>query len=955
MKKKIIYIGITLLILIIVTSGFWYINSKKKTDNKIIVENNTIVLKEKANYTIRALTYPKKEQLTFLSQNSDIVSIDNDGNLDTLKEGTAKIKISTKNQSKEINIIVTNNEEKLTNISFVEEKVKLNVNDRYLLETKTYPKNSLTPDLLWTSANENIVKITDGYLEILNPGTSQITVSKKIGDNEISARIIVSVGNDFATEIKSINFEEEIITLGLNETYQLNPIIKPDNASKQIEYKITDEKIISIDKYGIIKAKNKGTTSIIALASNGKSKIIEVKITSKEDGLIINKEELMIAKEETYQLKSNYVSGIEWYSSNNKIVTVDNKGFLKGINNGEAIVTAINNYGRMNTVKINVKGKGIPVEKISINKSEITLQTGKNYQLKAEIIPKNATNKEIIWETMDNRIAQVTDDGMIIGKTEGTTIITGYSSNNKQTIVKINVIKGYVSIDELEINPSSLTIAKGDSYQLKATLIPSNANNKKVIWKSSDLNIVSITEDGLIKANKTGSVIISATSSGISGKAVINVRTSITEISSIDIKESNVDLEIGQTKNLTVTYLPSNASNKSFSWSSNDETVATISNKGLIIGKKEGKASITVSSSNGKKDTIKVNIKKPKEPDGKITNIYINLENVSLQKGETKKLRATILPLNAKQDVTWISDNPNIVSVDSNGLIMANNTGNTIIAAIASDGKIARTKVLVSFPPIYSNKTPILQMMSNNLIVTMTKDDKLGAKIIRVWVADPYKQFHKKNILGNENVEQILNRTVNEEGLSNSIMIGSNASVNYKRQQQLGNLIITNGNINLNNPGGPFNRGANGNALVYYGITSEGILKVYGPVSKRSADEKRLFDTIINDGVKETIGMTFENHLVANAKIYKADTYSFAIRNTLCQVNTNNFIYIVSGNGDTTRDIANLQIANGCVTGVNLDGGGSTNVFYKNKGDNYMRAIHSTKRLRPEAIYFSEF
>ncbi|MEG0826131.1 MAG: Ig-like domain-containing protein, partial [Bacilli bacterium] len=93
MKKKSIYMGITLLIVIIIISGFWYINSNNKTDNKIIIENNTIVLKEKANYTIRALTYPKKEQLTFLSQNSDIVSIDNDGNLDTLKEGTAKIKI----------------------------------------------------------------------------------------------------------------------------------------------------------------------------------------------------------------------------------------------------------------------------------------------------------------------------------------------------------------------------------------------------------------------------------------------------------------------------------------------------------------------------------------------------------------------------------------------------------------------------------------------------------------------------------------------------------------------------------------------------------------------------------------------------------------------------------------------------------------------------------------------
>ncbi|MEG0826444.1 MAG: Ig-like domain-containing protein, partial [Bacilli bacterium] len=877
----------------------------------------------------------------------------NDGNLDTLKEGTAKIKISTKNQNKEIKVIVTNNEIDLENMIFIEEKVNLNVNEKYLLEIKTYPENALTSDLQWTSENENIVKITDGYLEILNPGTSQITVSKKIGDKEISARIKVNSGNKNAVEVKSLDFEEEIITLGLNESYQLSPIIKPDNASKQIEYKILDESIIDIDELGVIKTKKKGITSVIALANNEKSKIIEVKVETKEDGLTINKKEISIAKEENYQLKSNYVSNIEWYSSNNKIAIVDQKGYVRGINNGEAIITVINNYGRMDTVKVNVKGNGVPVSKILVNKDQITIQTGKSYKLKAEIIPKNATNKEITWETMDNRIAQVTDDGMIVGKIEGNTVITGYSSNNKQVVIRVFVTKGSVSIDELEINPSSLTIIKGDTYQLRATLIPSNVSDKKVIWNSSNTNIVSITESGLIKANKTGSVVISATSNGVTGKAVINVRTSITEISNIDIKENDIEIDAGKTKNLTVAYLPSNASNKNFSWISSNETIATISNKGVITGKKEGTVTITVSSSNGKKDSINVNVKKAKEPEGVIAKVYINVENVSLQKGQTKKLRATILPLNAKQEVTWISDNANVVSVDSNGTITAINPGKTIVAAIATNGMIARTKVKVQFPPINpsGNAKIIGKMYSDTLRVTFEKP--MDYHVTRIWLAEPGQQIHKTGGIGLRTVPDQINSAIVENNLGDKIVVATNGSGFHSSRfdsdkrynnSSMGKLIITDGEVLRNEP----NYEERVSTPYYYYLFDED-----GTLNVAIGNKESTLNKIINDNTVNTFA--FYPVFMYNYEPWAIWNTGTARRQGLCQIDANNYAIVTTGMNGTLPLINNVFKYLGCKTGVNLDGGGSTALIFKNRGQQSPGTIIvGGRREVGDALYFTE-
>lgn len=830
-----------------------------------------------------------------------------------------------------------------------------------------YPSKTITNNLKWTSSDTDVVTVSNGYIEAINEGSAIVTVSN-IEETQ-KDEIKITVGKGATDDVKSIALEEEIINISVNEVYQLTPIIRPTSAKdKTLIYIIDDENIISVEN-GLVKGLAKGETTLTLLTKNGLSTTVIVKVEPSSTDLVINDSDITIAKGEEYQLRSNYVSAVEWYSSNNKVATVTNSGLVKGISNGQAIITVVNNYGRMDTIKVTVKGSGIPVTKIVASKEEISLRPGGSYKIDTVIYPSNATNKNITWETNDSRIATVNNDGTVVALRSGETYITGYTSNDKKVTVKVIVTPNAVTVDDLEISPSEMTIVKGDTYNLTAKLIPSNASYEEIAWSSSNYDIVSV-DNGQIKGLKVGSAVITATTNGLEAYATIEVKNNIIEVDSVSINEDSLTLKVGDTSKISVKILPNNATNQSLVYSVNNSNVS-VNNKGIITALKSGTSIITVSSTNGKNSTMTVTVEEdtivnPTDPGtstpstptiNKVTEILLNLSNVGLHIGQTKQMKATVLPLNAvNNEITWVSSNAGVATVSSSGLLTGINPGTAQISAISENGKVARTTVTVTYPPIYDSGAKSLELYSENLIVTMTEDSTSKAKIIRVWVADPYKQFHKIDTSGSGTVvEELLNQAVSANNLTNSIMIGSNASLtSSNRSKHAGNLVITEGVVKLNNPGGP-DRYINGGNTVYYGINSEGILKAYYPANNAS-QEKALFEEIIKDGVRNTMGLTREFVTVLNGKVSTYyDDPRYAIRNSICQVNKNNFIFIVSSNRDKMGEIAELQQSYGCITGLSFDGGGSVNVFYKARGASQVTAIRSTTRTRSEAIYFSEY
>lgn len=939
MKRNVKFLILIVFLLLLVVL-IYFLMAKKNDINILIVEAHQIKLYEGTSYTIKALTYPNETILTYSSSDESVAIIDEYGNLESISEGVSIITISSGNLQEDIEVIVSNEDVPITGVD-IEEISGIKVGEKYLLTLNLYPADATSSDVYWESSDNNIISINDGYIVGLQQGIAQITATTEVDGMEISDSINVRVGENEDVKISKLSYEEEVITVNLNQTYQLSPVIEPSNATnKNIEYTIIDNSIIEING-GVIKGLAKGETNVVAKTAYGQEVYLTVKVKST-DGIVLNIDEISIAKGEIYQLKSNFVSSIDWYSSDNKVATVTD-GLIKGINDGIATITVINGYGRMNTVKVTVEGNGTEVSSVVVDKSAVTIKTGSSYQIKATVLPSNATNKEVTYETSDSRIAIVDDAGLITGKVAGTCYITVYSSNEKTAQVKVTVTEGLVTVDNIEINPDSITLLKGDSYQLSVNFIPNNISDKTVSWSSEDSSISSVS-DGLIKGLKTGETIISATSNGITDSITVIVRDTIIAISSVSIDKDSINLEVGQEQAVSVSYLPSNASNKSFKWTSSDNSIATV-NSGKIVGVAKGTVTITCESNNGIKDTLKVTVTKQTVEEA--TDIYLNKSNVTLQKGETKQLRATILPLTVTGTVVWASGNESVVKVDQNGLLTAVGVGTTTIGA-TYNGKVAKATVIVAYQPIYDSGAKTLELLTDTLKVTMTENG--STKVVRVWVADPYNQFHKidATTYGGK-VGDLLNSAISSFGLTNSVMIGSNASFTSSNNTGIpvGNFIMTEGVVIKETPGAEIS----GLKVSYFGITSEGAFKAYEP-SKRTSDQTTAFATIKSDGVKNTAALTFETILVLNGKLHQGTTGN-ARRIGLCQVNTNNFIYIIAWG--TTGRLASLMMEHGCITGVQLDSGGSTNLYYKNSGSSNVTPIYSTDRRRPEAIFFAEY
>ena len=167
-----------------------------------------------------------------------------------------------------------------------------------------------------------------------------------------------------------------------------------------------------------------------------------------------------------------------------------------------------------------------------------------------------------------------------------------------------------IAVTAVSLNNTSLTLEIGESYTLFATVSPDNATDKSVTWTSSDQS-VAMVEDGKVTAIESGTTTITATTSnGKTASCSVTVNEpapEIIEVTSVSLNKSSLALEIGESETLTATVLPSNATDKSVTWTSSDQAVAMVAN-GEVTAVGSGIATITATVSNGKTATCRITV-----------------------------------------------------------------------------------------------------------------------------------------------------------------------------------------------------------------------------------------------------------------------------------------------------------------------------------------------------------
>lgn len=237
--------------------------------------------------------------------------------------------------------------------------------------------------------------------------------------------------------------------------------------------------------------------------------------------------------------------------------------------------------------------------------------------------------------------------------------------------------------NDIKLNKSSLTLGKGESYTIKA--------NGNATWSSSNTNILTVS-NGKIIAKNTGTAMIVA--KGLNGSKANCMVTVKNAPNSISLNKTNLTLGIGETYDLDSS-LPKNTASFSVKYSSdNSSTASVVSAGGLVTAKKEGTATITATTYNGKKVNCTVTVKKAPK------TMSLNKTKITLGVGETYDLDSYLPSGTAAHSIKYTSNNSNLVSVVSaGGLVTAKKEGVANITAIAYNGVKVQCTVTVKKEP----------------------------------------------------------------------------------------------------------------------------------------------------------------------------------------------------------------------------------------------------------------
>ncbi len=380
---------------------------------------------------------------------------------------------------------------------------------------------------------------------------------------------------------------------------------------------------------------------------------------------------------------------VSWSSSDTTVATVSN-GVVTAKNYGTTTITAETFNGKVGSVKIAVKE--ITAEKVTVsglpNSSDFYI--GEAFKLTAQITPENVDDPSIVWSSSNSEVATVSSDGSVKLLTEGKVEILATASNGVVGKVSIDVKEKYV--ESIDIADDQLDILLGDELDLDITILPSDATNPEIIWGIEDTSIVSVSEEGLLKALACGETVVTATSSnGLTDTVVVKV--SEIKAESLQI-ESPTSILLGDTVVLSALFTPSNTTDQNVIWSVDNSAVATISVDGSISAIGLGTVTITAEH----KDVSSTHILEILPVNVEEILITTNMEE-SVSKEDTVQFFAAVLPSNATYpNITWSVSDPEIATIDENGVLTAIKGGTVNVIATSGDGFFAEYEVSISSP-----------------------------------------------------------------------------------------------------------------------------------------------------------------------------------------------------------------------------------------------------------------
>ena len=586
------------------------------------------------------------------------------------------------------------------------------------------------------------IKLGTGTLTVTpNAGVALSDIPGLTSYDPITVKI--TVGDTFNLNIAST-------TMSVGASLDLYGIIGSNASAEasQFEWSVSSETYLTLNKtdgqYVTVTAKRitpNNSPARVTLAWTDESGATMVAyctitvITSPTDFSINPSQlELEVGKSEYLTTNLTGTQNITWISSDPKLVKVDAQ-----TGNTAAKVTATDKTGSAVITAFNVDNNAYATCVVTVTAPVSSIQIavstgGSNYKttddyetpittgflfLKAVYTPDNATNTDMVWKSRDESVATIDASGRVTILKEGTTRITvapSYNPNNVNAECYLTVTD--VPVDKISVDETDLKMIKGDTYEVLTTLTGkpegSTPTDTKLIWSSSNENVATVDDAGIITAVDVGTATIMVRANNPTADCepvMINV-TVRNKLMTINFEKTTAEVAVNSTADLNVIFNPLDNVEKKLHVHSSDESLVTVTQKLdddnnptpvlQLTGLKEGMAVITCYSDDlkgyagGIDNPISciVTITKEVIP---ATDFAITPTSDTIKVGGTTQLTPIFTPENTSdKSVTYVSSDESVATVSADGVVTGVRVGMAVIQCTATaSGKTASCSITV--------------------------------------------------------------------------------------------------------------------------------------------------------------------------------------------------------------------------------------------------------------------
>ena len=543
----------------------------------------------------------------------------------------------------------------VASVKLSETMLNLHIGESATLTATVAPENATNKSLTWISSNTSVASVSNGVVVALNEGSSIIMATAE----NVTAMCAVTVLDNPVT---GITLDQTSASLKVNESITLTATVSPTNATdKTVIWSTSDESVATVSN-GVVIAARIGTATITATAGDRKATCDISVVATPVEKITLDQTSVTLKAKESVTLTATVSPDdatdktVTWSTSDESVATVSN-GVVIAVKTGTATVTA-QAGDKKATCSITVEAT--PVTSVTLDRTSASLNVNESITLTATVKPDDATDKTVTWTSSNESIASVTE-GVVTAHKGGTATITA-QAGDKTATCEITVKS--IPVTSVTLDKTSASLKVKETVTLTATVKPDDATDKTVTWTSSNENVATVT-DGVVTAINIGTATVSAKAGDIT--AVCDVTVEPTPVTEITLNKNSATLTEGDEITLTATVKPDDATNKNFTWSSSDPSVASVAD-GKVKALKAGTTTISAVTEDGNKTaTCDITVVEP--PKAESLTLSDNSFYGFIYRDHTKLYSVSVSasPSNAVTEYEWSSSDTRVAKVAGYG------------------------------------------------------------------------------------------------------------------------------------------------------------------------------------------------------------------------------------------------------------------------------------------------